>query len=130
MPLTNNSPIDWSQIKHFKKEEFTCNCGCGLNNIHKEVVLMLDAAREISGVPFRINCGCRCEKHNREVGGVLESAHTKGYAVDIAAITDAVRFHIVSALLKVGFKRVILYSSFIHCDDDLEKVNPILKIMI
>ena len=69
MPLTNNAPIDWSQIKHFKKEEFTCNCGCGLNNIHKEVVLMLDAAREIAGVPFRINCGCRCEKHYREVGG-------------------------------------------------------------
>jgi len=129
MPLTNNALIDWSQIKHFKESEFTCNCGCGLNNIHKEVVLLLDSARDMAQIPFRINCGCRCEKHNKEVGGVEDSAHIKGYAVDISARDDKSRFIIVSALIKSGFNRVIVYDTFVHCDLDFTKPNPLLKIM-
>lgn len=121
--------IDWSEIKHFKKEEFTCKCGCGQNNIIDELVLLLEIARKMANVPFVINCGCRCEKHNKEVGGVEDSAHTKGLAVDISTLSDCVRFNVASALLKVGFKRVLLYSTFIHCDMDLSKPNPILKIM-
>lgn len=121
--------IDWNEIKHFKKEEFTCKCGCGQNNINDEFVLLLEIARKKAGVPFSINCGFRCEKHNQEVGGVTDSAHCKGLAVDISARSDSDRFSIVSALLSVGFKRVLLYSTFIHVDEDLTKVNPILKIM-
>lgn len=121
--------INWNEITHFKIHEFDCKCGCGQNNISGELVSMLEKAREIAGVPFKINCGCRCIKHNQEVGGVADSAHCKGLAVDISALGDSVRFSIVSALLSVGFKRVLLYSTFIHVDDDLTKVNPILKIM-
>ncbi|ARU48318.1 D-Ala-D-Ala carboxypeptidase family metallohydrolase [Sulfurospirillum diekertiae] len=121
--------VNWWQIKHFKKEEFTCKCGCGLNNINDDLVILLDTARQSANVSFKINCGCRCEKHNKEVGGVEDSAHTKGLAVDISTLSDSVRFNIVSALLKVGFKRVLLYDTFIHVDMDLTKPNPILKIM-
>jgi len=121
--------IDWSEVNHFKKDEFTCRCGCGLNNMNEDFIFTLDEARDISQIPFKINCGCRCEKHNKDVGGVTDSAHTKGLAVDISISSDSVRFSIVSALLKVGFKRVLLYDTFIHCDMDLSKPNPILKIM-
>ncbi|ATB68875.1 hypothetical protein SJPD1_1056 [Sulfurospirillum diekertiae] len=121
--------IDWLMVEHFKKEEFTCKCGCGLNNINDDVVYMLDTARQWANIPFKINCGCRCKKHNKDVGGVTDSAHTKGLAVDISTPSDSVRFSIVSALLKVGFKRVLLYDTFIHCDMDLSKPNPILIIM-
>lgn len=64
--------IDWSKVKHFKESEFTCNCGCGLNNINDVVVQMLDTARELAQVPFKINSACRCEKHNKMVGGVTD----------------------------------------------------------
>ena len=121
--------IDWSMVEHFKKEEFECKCGCGQNNISDELVLLLEIARKKAGVPFVINCGCRCEKHNKEVGGVEDSAHTKGLAVDISIRDDESRFIIVSALLSQGFKRVLLYDTFIHVDMDLSKPNPLLKIM-
>lgn len=121
--------FDWSEMNYFKEDEFTCKCGCGLNNMNENFIFTLDEARDIAQIPFKINCGCRCEKHNKEVGGVKDSAHTKGLAVDIAAPDDRTRFSIVSALLEVGFKRVLLYDTFIHCDIDLDKPNPILKIM-
>ena len=121
--------IDWKIIKHFKKEEFTCKCGCGLNNINQTFVLMLDDSRGLANMPFKINSACRCESHNKKIGGVKDSAHVKGLAVDISARDDKSRFIIVSALLAMGFKRVLLYDTFIHVDMDLTKVNPILKIM-
>ena len=121
--------IDWTKVEHFKKEEFTCKCGCSLNNMNVEVVYMLDTARKFANIPFKINCGCRCEKHNKDVGGVEDSAHIKGLAVDISTRDDKSRFIIISALLKVGFSRVLLYDTFVHCDMDLLKPNPILKII-
>jgi zinc D-Ala-D-Ala carboxypeptidase len=121
--------IDWSKIKHFKKEEFTCNCGCGLNNMSQVFIEVLDGARDLAGVPFKINCGCRCEKHNKIVGGVTDSAHCKGLAVDISARDDSIRFAIVEALLRVEFQRVLIYPTFVHVDMDLSKPNPILKLM-
>ncbi len=121
--------INWEKIKHFKKEEFECKCGCGFNNINEDFVDMLDNARFFTKTPFKINCGVRCEKHNKEVGGVKDSAHCKGLAVDISVRDDKSRFIIVSALLKVGFSRVLMYDTFVHVDMDLTKPNPILKIM-
>ncbi len=121
--------IDFSKIKHFKKEEFTCKCGCGLNNISYTLVDMLNRAREKANIPFKLNSACRCLKHNKKVGGVEDSAHVKGLAVDISVTTDSVRFVIVSALLEVGFLRILIYPTFIHCDLDLDKPNPIIKIM-
>ena len=58
--------IDWSDINYFKDYEFTCKCGCGLNNISEELVFNLDEARDISQIPFKINSACRCEKHNKK----------------------------------------------------------------
>ena len=121
--------IDYSKFKHFKKEEFDCKCGCGLNNMEYSLIERLDNARDLAGIPFKINCGCRCEKHNKEVGGIEKSSHLSGLAVDISAKTDLERYKIVCALYLVGFGRILLYDTFIHVDMDYTKVNPILKIM-
>lgn len=121
--------IDYSKFKHFKKEEFTCKCGCGFNNMEFQIIKMLDDARDFAQIPFKINCGCRCEKHNKEVGGVEKSSHCDGLAVDISALSGAYKYMIVGSLFIVGFKRILIYDSFIHVDIDLSKVNPILKIM-
>lgn len=113
----------------FREKEFDCKCGCGFNVAQIELVDKLQKARELALIPFKINCGCRCEKHNKEVGGVKDSAHVKGLAVDISARDDRTRFTIVSALLLAGFGRILLYPTFIHADLDYSKPNPILKIM-
>jgi uncharacterized protein YcbK (DUF882 family) len=82
---------------------------------------MLDRARAVAGIPFKINSGFRTAAHNRKVGGVPSSSHTKGYAVDIAAPTSYERFAIVEALLKAGFTRIGVGKTFVHADNDPTK---------
>lgn len=116
---------NWSEIKHFKKDEFACKCGCGQNAISFDLVKKLDMARLIAGTPFRITSGYRCESHNKKVGGVDSSSHTNGFAVDISAADSQTRFAVVSSLLKVGFERVGVSDSFIHCDVDPKKPSKL-----
>lgn len=85
-------------MKYFKPDEFKCRC-CGspfrqaqgelaspeiVSNIEALVSAVLDPAREKLGRPIRVNSGYRCPKHNAEVGGVAQSQHLLGEAVDIA----------------------------------------------
>lgn len=78
-----NEAYSWDLIKHFKKSEFTCKCGCGLNNIQLGVVKIADEVREHFGSPAIVTSGTRCEKNNKEVGGVSNSRHLKGKAIDM-----------------------------------------------
>ena len=116
----------WNKIKHFNKNEFACKCSCGLNCIDRELVEKLDFAREIAGVPFVINSACRCLKHNKEVGGVSDSSHLKGVAVDIAIKNSSHRFKVLVALLGAGFNRIGIYRNFIHVDIDEEKISSVV----
>lgn len=43
----------------------------------------LDGIRAKYGKPLYVNSGYRCQKLNRAVGGVWNSQHTKGEAVDL-----------------------------------------------
>lgn len=72
----------WNTIKHFKKEEFTCKDGCGSNNIKLELVKIADKLREDFGNIVIVTSGTRCKKHNKEVGGVSNSRHLTGKAMD------------------------------------------------
>lgn len=110
----------------FKKEEFTCKCGCGLNNISDDLLDKLDEARKIAGIPFSINCGTRCPKHNKEVKGEPDSAHLYGFAADISAKTSQQKFAIISSLLKVGFFRIGVYPTFVHVDNDIKKPQGVI----
>ena len=73
----------WDTIKYFKKSEFTCKCGCGLNNIQLSIVKIADKVREHFGSPAIVTSGTRCKKHNKEVGGVSNSRHLQGKAIDM-----------------------------------------------
>ena len=79
----NNEGLSWDNIKHFKKSEFTCKCGCGLNRIDLRLVKILDEIREHYNKPVIVTSGCRCSKHNKNVGGVQGSRHVLGKAADI-----------------------------------------------
>ncbi|MBK8965073.1 MAG: peptidase M15 [Lewinellaceae bacterium] len=79
---------------------------------------MLDAAREQAGIPFRVNSGYRTPTHNAAVGGVPDSAHTRGWAADIAARTLEQKMRIVRAARTVGFNRFGIYDTFVHLDCD------------
>lgn len=115
--------MDWSKIRHFKEDEFACRCGCGYNAINAQLVAALDLARKDAGIGFSISSGCRCKEHNKRVGGVADSAHVHGFAVDIQVNNSAHRLRVVKALVRY-FDRIGIDKNFIHVDIDPSKHGP------
>ncbi len=89
-------------------------------------VYMLDSARGIAGIPFKINSGYRSASHNKLVGGVNNSAHTKGCAADIKIENSNERKIVLSALQKAGFNRFGIGRTFIHVDNDTTKPSNVI----
>lgn len=75
--------LNWDNVKYFRKEEFTCKCGCKMNNIDLRLIKILDEIREHFGQACIVTSGCRCSKRNKAVGGVQGSRHVLGKASDI-----------------------------------------------
>lgn len=78
----------WSEIRYFRREEFRCKCsGKYCNGFPaepaEETVKIADEIRRRAGVPITVNSGVRCVRHNAEVGGVANSNHLLGEAVDL-----------------------------------------------
>ncbi len=112
--------------KYFKEYEYSCKCGCGKSDLNPELLRMLDELRYKCNRPLIINSGCRCEEHNRKSNGSSTSSHLSGFAVDIKAETSKEKFDIVYNALMSGFRRIGIYSKFIHLDIDNNKVNPVI----
>lgn len=91
-----------------------------------ELVSMLDKAREVAGVPFKINSGFRTPEQNEKAGGVKDSAHMSGLAVDISCTNDVNRWAIINSLISVGFTRIGVAKTFIHADCDKSKTQKVI----
>lgn len=87
-----------------------------IEGLKPELCEMLDKARELAGIPFYLNSTLRSPEKNAEVGGVKDSAHIRGEAVDIRCRNSNERFIMKKALYDVGFKRIGHGKTFIHAD--------------
>lgn len=77
----------WKDIKYFDKSEFACKCGEKYckgypAEMNEKVVKVADKVREHFGAAVTISSGLRCAKHNTNVGGVSNSRHKLGKAID------------------------------------------------
>lgn len=112
-------------MKHFRPFEFECvcrhDCGKGFAQMNEEFIEKLEFARLLSDVPYKLSSAFRCERHNHDIGGVEDSAHTKGHGADIRADTPRMRYKVLYGLIKAGFNRIGIYDTFIHVDDDPSK---------
>jgi len=117
---------NWNLIDFFKKEDFACRCGCGLNNISFDLVRKLNIARFLCGFPFIVNSAVRCISHNKFVSGSVSSSHLLGFAVDIAVKSPLQRFKMVQVLMSLGFDRIGIYKDFIHIDIDPFKTQNVI----
>ena len=78
----------WDNIEYFTREEFKCKCGgkyCeGYPAEPQELLVRLaDRARKHFGKPAHVVSGLRCPAHNANCGGVANSQHMYGEAVDL-----------------------------------------------
>jgi uncharacterized protein YcbK (DUF882 family) len=96
--------------RHFSKAE--------VRGLEPALVARLDEARHRAGVPFIITSGRRTPEENAALGGAPDSAHLRGWAVDIRVTSSAARFAIVKAALECGFLRVGVYNGHVHLDCD------------
>jgi uncharacterized protein YcbK (DUF882 family) len=103
--------------KYFKEIEYKMDA---------DFLAKLDKARELANIPFTINSAYRNADQNARVGGKPNSSHLKGLAVDIRANDSSTRYIVLNALIRVGFNRIGVASSFIHVDDDKEKASNVI----
>lgn len=77
----------WDNIKYFKRSDpyIGCSCGrCGGFPVEpaEKLMRLADAVREAAGKPMIPTSTVRCKTHNAEVGGVWNSRHLLGHAMD------------------------------------------------
>lgn len=107
-----------SQFKYFSPWE--------IKGLKIDLVYKLDRARMLYGHPIMITSGFRTPEQNKSIGGVKDSAHVKGMAVDIRCPDQIfLKEKLLWALGAAGFFRVGSYNEHIHADiDTLEKPAP------
>ena len=99
---------------HFEPKEHECKCGCGLQNMNRVHMDMLNQARDLAGIPFVITSGSRCSQHNKDEGGRDTSDHLTGEGSDVEVKTSQQRFLILRAAFVAGFRRIGIGKTFIH----------------
>lgn len=115
---TNND----MKLKYFKLSEFDSPDAPGSGSkMQGSTLKMLDKARGIAGVAFKINSGYRTKAHNASLANsVANSSHLYGLAADIACTSETKEI-ILKALYQAGFRRFGIGNSFIHVDNDSSK---------
>jgi len=121
-------------LKYFRYEEFDSPDlpNSGAANMDNNFLSMLDNARGIAGIPFKISSGFRTDNYNQSLSArgysaSPNSSHLKGEAADIVCKSSKDRWTIITALQEAGFRRLGISSSFIHVDSsDLWKPSPVI----
>lgn len=112
----------WADIKHFNRKEFKCKCGNIYCNGYpaepqEKLVRVADKVREHFGATATVSSGLRCKQHNANVGGVSNSRHLTGKAMDfcIAGKTAAQVLAYVQKQSDIRYSYAI-DSQFVHMD--------------
>lgn len=123
--VANGMPIKtetfWESIEYFAPEEFRCKCGGKYCDgyparMQEAVVRIADEARTYFGRPAYVVSGLRCKQHNANVGGVANSQHMYGEAVDLrieGVTADALLAYIQTREIRYAYK---INSTNVHFD--------------
>ena len=72
----------------------------------------------------QIKSGFRTAAHNKSIGGAANSAHLRGYAVDLSVTSVQQRNTMIQIAVQSGFRRIGIYPTFIHLDNDPSLSSP------
>ena len=112
----------WENIRYFSPQEFACKCGkCGGFPAEVDLTLLrqADDLRHSLGVPIHVSSGVRCNAHNTAVGGVANSRHLAGKAMDFRAegLSAAQTLEAVKKLPNIRYAYAI-DTQYVHMDVD------------
>lgn len=112
----------WDGIKYFKRSEFKCKCGGKYCNgypveMQEAVVKAADKVRAHFGKPVTVSSGIRCTRHNAAVGGVSNSRHLQGKAIDfsVSGFSASMVLAYVQSLPEIRYAYAI-NSNYVHMD--------------
>ncbi len=88
--------------------------------INKSLTMFLELAEKLGKIEFEITSALRPEDS--------DSAHSEGWAVDIACSDSKHRAAIHAALTLAGFRRIGLYDRHVHADRSLTRPQNVLWI--
>jgi len=107
--------------KHFTEVELSCKCGCGDANMDNGFIALLERVRVAYGRGMVLSSAYRCKAHNEAVGGVPQSPHLLGRAVDVRTwSTDAHQLINVAmhcGVSGIGVSQKGTTGRFIHLDN-------------
>ncbi len=114
-------PEQWQGIRNFTRQEFACQCGRYCNGFPTEpdpgLLKLAQQVRDHFGSPVTVSSGLRCQKHNANVGGVSNSRHLSGKAMDfsVAGKSSAQVLAYVTRLSGLRYAYAI-DSQYVHMD--------------
>lgn len=116
----------WDDIEFFTRDEFRCKCGGRYCNgfpaeMSEDTVRCADEIRRRAGIPLRANSGLRCKRWNAIQGGVKNSNHLTGHAVDLSGNISPAKLYAIAQEVHAekipGRGGLGLYDWGIHEDD-------------
>lgn len=119
-------------LQHFKLSEFDAKDANGNKlpgtggNMRASTLVKCDDLREVYGKPLIVASGYRTPERNAQVGGVKNSSHLLGYAVDWQNIFDDELIAFLDAAWAAGFRRFGIMNTSVHTDDDPTKTSPVI----
>lgn len=111
----------WDEIEFFSPSEFACKCGRYCDGYPAEMdrtlVQAADRVRKRFGAAVIVSSGLRCRTHNANVGGVSNSRHLRGKAMDfrVAGKTAASVLEFVRQQPEIRYAYAI-DDSYVHMD--------------
>ncbi len=105
-----------SKYKFFTDDE--------IKGLIPDLCYKLVRARELFGAPIIITSGFRDPSSNQTAGGVKDSAHETGKAIDIRCADIDMQKRLIWALVIAGFRRIGAYDRHVHADVDDSKPTP------
>ena len=112
----------WDDIKYFKKSEFKCKCGGKYCNGYpaepqEKLIRVADRVREHFGKAATVTSGLRCTKHNANEGGVTNSRHLSGKAMDfcVKGVSGATLLAYVQKQPEIRYAYIIS-GNYVHMD--------------
>lgn len=105
---------------HLRSPELDCRCkyySCKRTLITEVTIESFRLTREEFGMSIYINSAFRCQRHNTDVGGVGDSRHKLGLALDLCP-PDPIDLDLLERIARKHFDVVIRYETFVHCHNE------------